>query len=157
MRNGRQGCCLPGIMLESFQTLQQIAEFVGQIVVRTDNKMGEKPLELVHQVRIIAQVNADDRNPGAFQAADVCVAERQIVALCAFVHRVAIVQHNDEFPALRAVPLAVPASRFSQLQAPVQVALLEQAQPGKVAVCRPCAEGYTRQAGGSGAAARILD
>ncbi len=78
--------------------------------------MGKKPLELDHQVCIIAQVDADDGDSGAFQAADMRVTERQIVAFCAFVHRVAVVQYDDEFPALRAVLQA----RFGQLQAPVQ-------------------------------------
>ncbi len=78
--------------------------------------MGEKPFELDHQVCIVAQVDADDCNPDALQAADVRVTERQVVALCAFVDRVAVVKHHDEFPALRAVL----QGGFGQLQTPVQ-------------------------------------
>jgi hypothetical protein len=42
--------------------------------------MGEKPLEFCDQLTVIAQVNADVRNRGAFQAADVRLAECQVLS-----------------------------------------------------------------------------
>lgn len=63
---GRRGCCLPAIKFESSQTHQQIAEFVRQVTVRTDDEMRKKPFDPGCQVCIIAQEDADDRIPGAF-------------------------------------------------------------------------------------------
>lgn len=64
----------------------------------------KKQLKLGHEVCVVAQV------------AYVRVAERQVIAFYSFIHRIAIVQHNDEFPAL----VAVLQGCFSQFQAPIQ-------------------------------------
>lgn len=56
--------------------------------------MEEKPLKLDGEVCIIAQVDADDHNPGAFQAEDVRVVERLVIAFCIFVYRVAVMYTN---------------------------------------------------------------